>query len=442
VVTPRTLVDKLQRAGITKPALQWEKTHTYPASKPEYVARTPHDLFDGFQLPESRNIWAYIHVPFCNYNCGFCFYAKLIAKEGSARQKALVERYLETLPREMDFGLRKLGLRTFSVKDLYVGGGTPMALDERQLAKFLEILATRFEFQTDALATIEASPESLTAAKIEMLRSAGFSRFSLGIQSAERQFLDVSGRKHTVEDAFAAYDLLREHDVDHINVDLIYGFPGETPKMWEASLRRVMERIEPESLTLYYLRYVPGTPFTRRIEVEERTAWEVTVEMRQRYMRYLEECGYEMCRPHFYRKPEDRIRRYHGAPTLDHHNYGTQIGFGPSAYSHLGYQVGRSASTLDDWIQKVEDVGFGTVEGRELTLRDRVIRRMMQDLCNMGVLKKTRFAKEFGTSPEKFFGEEIRTLISLGLVENTVDELKLTPSGILVDEEIAHWIQK
>lgn len=427
---------RLRHFGIDKPTVEFEKAHTYPASKPNYQPRTPNHLFNGFRLPTGRSMWGYVHVPFCNYACKFCFYAKHVGKS----RDSLVDHYLTNLAREMDFALERLGLDAFSVKDFYVGGGTPTALNEEQLARFLEILRPRFRFEEDALASVEGSPESLTAGKIALLRDFGFSRFSLGLQSAEQRFLDASERKHQVEQAFDAYELLRSEGIDHVNVDLIYGFPGESVSDWEESLSMVIDRIQPESFTLYYLRYVPGTPFTRGIPGQQRATWEQLVEMRKVYMDAMEASDYERCRPHFFRKPENRIRRYHGAPTLDHENYGAQIGFGPSAYSQLGRQVGRSATSLTPWFQQVEAAGFGTVEGRELTLEDRLVRRIAKDLCNRGSLRKEEFEAEFGRPPEHFYGGKLDTLTRLGLIKDTGSAVHLTRKGILVDEEIAYFL--
>jgi len=427
----------LRRAGIDKPAFEYEKAHTFPASRPHYQPRTADDLFTGFRLPTGRDFWGYVHVPFCDYACQFCFYAKHVGRDKKARA-SLVDRYLSCLEREMDNALGRLGLDAFPVRDFYVGGGTPTALTEDQLARFLAILRPRFRFQPDSLASVEATPDSLTAEKVDLLRDFGFRRFSIGFQSAEQRFLDLSRREHNVRRAFEACELLGSRGVDHINVDLIYGFPGETLEDWEQSLDTVLGRIRPESFTLYYLRYVPGTPFTKSFGQPERATWEQLVDMRMAYMDALEAAGYERCRPHFFRKPEDRIRRYHGAPTLDHHNYGAQIGFGPSAYSQLGHQVARSEKNLSRWCDRVEHGSFGTVEGRELTSEDRLTRRIVKDLCNRGYLLKGEFEAEFGHAPEHFFPEKLRSLIHLDLICDTGDSLRLLRKGILVDEEIAY----
>jgi oxygen-independent coproporphyrinogen-3 oxidase len=425
--------DGLRRVGIEKPSFEFEKAHTYPGSQPDFQPRTPDDLFCDFKLAAGQRMWGYVHVPFCNYACKFCFYAKTVAKD----RGHLVDRYLANLEREMDHALERLGLDAFPVRDLYVGGGTPTALDEEQMDRFLNILRPRFRFEQGALASVEGSPESLTAGKITLLKDFGFTRFSIGMQSENQNFLDFSDRRHLVERVYEAYDLLRESGVEHINVDLIYGFPGETVAMWEESLGRVLERIDPESLTLYYLRYVPGTWFSSRVPKDDRASWETLVEMRRTYMDMLEATGYARCRPHCFHKPLSHVLRYSGAPMFDHGNFGAQIGFGPSACSHLGHQIGRSVSSLSNWCQQVETVGFGTHDGRKLTLQDRMVRRVVKDLCNRGKMTHASFHDEFGQAVDRVFQRPFLLLLQTKLIEETADGYCLTPAGILIDEEIA-----
>ncbi|MCW2502018.1 MAG: coproporphyrinogen oxidase [Actinomycetia bacterium] len=184
-----------------------------------------------------RPFGVYVHVPFCASRCGYCDFNTYTATElgGGASQSA----YAQTVLGEIALARRVLGGATPPVSTVFFGGGTPTLLPAADLARILDGVSEAFGLAPDAEVTTEANPESVTPAYLRELRRGGFTRISLGMQSARRHVLAVLDRRHTPGRPEAAAAEAREAGFEHVNLDLIYGAPGETADDWQASLDAV-----------------------------------------------------------------------------------------------------------------------------------------------------------------------------------------------------------
>lgn len=174
----------------------------------------------------------YVHVPFCASRCGYCDFNTYTAAElggGASR-----DTYVDTVLAELALAARVV--TPARVDTVFVGGGTPTLLDPDDLARVLEVVDRTWGLAAGAEVTTEANPESVTPASLQRLRKAGFTRVSLGMQSISPGVLDVLERRHTAGRAPAAALEAREAGFDHVNLDLIYGTPGETADDFAASL--------------------------------------------------------------------------------------------------------------------------------------------------------------------------------------------------------------
>ena len=483
---------RLREAGIRRPDYEHEKAHTFPASIPMWDAMSSEALFEGFQH-RGQSFWIYVHVPFCAYQCRYCFYYKECNAVGSADY---VTRYLSALDVEMSFVRKRLGIKgRLPAHSIYIGGGTPTnlggvsvsgaagAAQQDALDALFCVLERHVEPQVGRILTCESCPDSLIKKHLHTLLDHDVNRLSIGLQTSDDDRLrEQLGRNHTFQSSLEALEVAEEfrhrnlragRGIQLLNVDLMYGFPGyrrrdgvlvpaQSVEDFEADVREVLERAPslPDSMTLYYLRYVPGTPLCCDVAVDERVSWESLLRMRQFYARELHARGYEMYRPHVYRLKSEVARRYVGAPTLDHNNYGAQIGFGPSSYSHLGHCVGRSKWPLNEWLEAVTGLDpqlplkewlekvakgetapqLGTFEGRRLTVADRQTRTVVKSLCCGVPLDRPGFQNEFHAPVETWFGEKLRVLAELKLTTHEGPDVRLSGDGLLVDEEIAYYL--
>jgi putative oxygen-independent coproporphyrinogen III oxidase len=179
----------------------------------------------------------YLHVPFCASRCGYCDFNTYTAGElggGVSR-----EGYADLLLQELDLA-RKV-IEPARVDTVFVGGGTPTLLGADDLGRVLEGIDRAWGLADGAEVTTEANPESVDPAYLRRLRANGFTRISLGMQSSSPSVLRVLDRKHTPDRAPRAAVEAREAGFEHVNLDLIYGTPGETADEFAASLRTVID---------------------------------------------------------------------------------------------------------------------------------------------------------------------------------------------------------
>jgi putative oxygen-independent coproporphyrinogen III oxidase len=195
-------------------------------------------------LPESalrtvgqKGFGVYVHVPFCASRCGYCDFNTYTASElggGASR-----EGYADAVLTELALARRVLG-EAKNVDTVFVGGGTPTLLDPADLGRILEGIDKTWGLAADAEITTEANPESVTPQSLQALRKAGYTRISLGMQSAAPNVLAILDRRHTAGRAPQAALEAREAGFDHVNLDLIYGTPGESAEDFATSLDTVI----------------------------------------------------------------------------------------------------------------------------------------------------------------------------------------------------------
>ncbi|MFE9191358.1 radical SAM family heme chaperone HemW [Micromonospora sp. NPDC007208] len=187
----------------------------------------------------ARGFGVYVHVPFCASRCGYCDFNTYTASElggGASR-----EGYADTVLAELTLAARVLGdSPPPRVDTVFVGGGTPTLLPADDLARILDGIDRTWGLAADAEVTTEANPESVTPESLKLLRAAGYTRVSLGMQSASPGVLAILDRKHSAGRATAAALEARDAGFEHVNLDLIYGTPGERAEDFAASLEQVV----------------------------------------------------------------------------------------------------------------------------------------------------------------------------------------------------------
>ncbi|MFC8527543.1 radical SAM family heme chaperone HemW [Nocardia sp. NPDC057227] len=276
----------------------------------------------------------YVHVPFCATRCGYCDFNTYTAGElGTAASPAS---WLAALRGELAAAASAfdaLPSATPEVATVFVGGGTPSLLGGDGLAEVLAAVRQNFTLAPGAEVTTESNPESTGPAFFERLRAAGFTRISLGMQSAAAHVLAVLDRTHTPGRAVAAALEARAAGFDHVNLDLIYGTPGETDADLDASLDAVLAA-EVDHVSAYSLIVEDGTALARRVRRGELPTPDEDV-LAARYERIdarLRGAGLEWYEVSNWARG-DAARCRHN---LGYWDGGDWLGAGPGAHSHLG----------------------------------------------------------------------------------------------------------
>ncbi|WP_223198437.1 radical SAM family heme chaperone HemW [Solihabitans fulvus] len=208
-----------------------------------------------------RPFGVYVHVPFCATRCGYCDFNTYTP--GELGTTASPESWLEGLRRELDLAAGVLGSAP-PAETVFVGGGTPSLLGVDGLTDVLDAVRDSFGLAADAEVTTESNPESTSAEFFAGIRAAGYTRVSLGMQSAARHVLAVLDRTHTPGRAVAAAREAADAGFAHVNLDLIYGTPGERVEDLRASLDAVLAA-GVDHVSAYALIVEEGTALARRV---------------------------------------------------------------------------------------------------------------------------------------------------------------------------------
>jgi putative oxygen-independent coproporphyrinogen III oxidase len=288
-----------------------------PESAREHLATTPFGL--------------YVHVPFCATRCGYCDFNTYTSDElgpGANRSE-----YAGTAIAELRRAAETLGPDLPTVSTVFVGGGTPTLLPADDLAAVLAAARELFPMADDAEVTTEANPESVTPASLARLREAGFTRVSLGMQSAAEHVLAVLDRRHTPGRAVEAAHEARAAGFEHVNLDLIYGAPGESDADWAASLDAVLAS-PVDHVSAYALIVEDGTRLARRISRGElpMTDDDVLADRYETADATLKKAGFDWYEVSNWATSDD-ARCRHNELYWANANW---WGIGPGAHSHVG----------------------------------------------------------------------------------------------------------
>ena len=201
---------------------------------------------------EKKNLGIYLHIPFCMKKCHYCDFLSAPADENTK------ERYIEALKKEIF--LYREDLKENIISTIFLGGGTPSLLKEKQIKEILDAIFETYFVQEGAEITIEANPETLTKEKLKIYKEVGINRLSIGLQSTEEEQLKRLGRIHTYKKFLESYALAREVGFENINVDLMSALPFQTKEEWEETLRKIVNlNPKPEHISAYSLIIEEGT---------------------------------------------------------------------------------------------------------------------------------------------------------------------------------------
>ena len=192
----------------------------------------------------------YVHVPFCRDICAYCDFTRCRYHAG------LADQWLIAVEWELQEKLAQV-----SVETVYIGGGTPSALNSRQLEQLLKLLAP-YTTQVQEY-TVEANVESLDEDKMKLLKRYGVNRISLGVQTLQPVLLSIIGRRHTREEVVERIRQQHQYGIHNISIDLIYGLPQQTMKMWQDDLQDIVQHFQISHISLYALTIEEHSQFGR-----------------------------------------------------------------------------------------------------------------------------------------------------------------------------------
>jgi oxygen-independent coproporphyrinogen III oxidase len=356
----------------------------------------------------------YVHIPFCARICPYCaFYKELLDRSQTPRFCEAIVRELQTQTQD----------QPLSLTTIYFGGGTPTALTTAQL----DFLLTSFHRSLDLSEliewTMEANPGSVSATKALLLRRLGVDRISLGVQSWNGGLLKLLGREHNAQQAEQSFEIFRGAGFENINIDLMFGLPGQTIAQWRETLERTIA-LQPEHISTYCLTYEEDTEFfLRHARGEFRQDADADAEFFESAMSILENAGYEHYEISNYARPGFRSAHNHG-----YWSGADYLGVGPSAFSTIGMTRRQNVPDFRRYSDAVLSGRSATGSVEHLTEAMKRAERVALSLrTDDGV--PARLLDSFETETCEF--------IKLGLLEKANDRFVLTRAGKALADSVA-----
>lgn len=375
-----------------------------------------------------KQIGLYIHIPFCKQKCSYCDFCSYANKE------SFIKRYIQCVLKEIievgnnnkiDFENGKDDL--FSVKTIYIGGGTPSLIESKYIVQIMEEIKSNFELDENAEITIEVNPGTVTLEKLEDYNKVGINRLSIGLQSTHEHLLKEIGRIHTYLDFLDTFRFAREAGFENINVDLMIGLPNQTLEEVKDSIEEIVS-MEPEHISVYSLILEENTPLFKKVEeglelpnedLERKMYWAVKQTLEQNNYIHYEISNFAK-------------KGYESKHNLDCWNQKEYIGFGIAAHS---YTNGIRYSNIENIEQYIKNYDEDKTEENLVFHEKQDMEAMQKEYMLLGLRKIDgvsiqEFKIKFVANPVFLYHDKLEKLVNEELVEIDGDQIKLTNKGL------------
>jgi oxygen-independent coproporphyrinogen III oxidase len=394
---------------------------------------------------QPRSISLYVHIPFCPRLCHFCG-----CNTSGSMNEELHRNYIDAVKKEINNVADLLDVNR-KVSQVHWGGGTPNAIPLTLIEEIMDLFKARFKFEDEAEIAMECSPAYLELKDIDHLADMGFNRLSLGIQDFNEEVLEIvnrDGAKLPVEDLVAR---MKENGFEGVNLDLIYGLPGQTVENFRESIEKVIE-IGPDRLVTFSYAHVPWVKKAQSI-LEKVGVPDAEEKLALMDMSYdlLTENGYVPIGMDHYAKPEDQLykaliskklhRNFQGYCTRE--TTGQVYGFGTSSIDQLENGYFQNTKSLKTYIKSINETGWAFERGYRVNKEEQVIRTVINEvMCNLFVdfkavgrmydLEANKVKQIIAYDPIK-----LAPFIADNLLEIDSDQIKIHSDGSLVVRNIA-----
>ncbi len=407
--------------------------YAYP-HKTAYRPLEPAENLAAAWADEDKSaLFLYFHIPFCEMRCGYCNLFT-IANPGDD----LVDRYLDQLDVQVNAVMEQLGRLSFA--RLAIGGGTPTRLNLPQLERLFALV--RRLTRQDVLqipASVETSPQTATLERLAFLKESGVSRISIGVQSFIEDEVCAAGRSQRTHQVYTALDVIRQAEIPTLNIDLIYGLPGQTPASWQQSLQDTL-RWQPEEIYLYPLYVRPLTGLDGRQQAGNDNRQELLRQARD----YLLAQGYVM--------RSMRLFQRKNAPQTVSPPYSCQedgmVGFGCGARSYtraLHYSSewavsrGEVLSILRDYLERPRRSFDAIHYGIRLSADDQHRRYVIKSLLRSEGMDRAAYRAYFAQDVLEHL-PELEQLVEMDLATINESFIRLTSSGLEYTDVIGPFL--
>ncbi len=361
----------------------------------------------------------YVHIPFCLQKCNYCdFYSE-------DDKNYLVNDYIEAIIKELK-NYKKQFNPLFET--LYIGGGTPTSVSEKYLDYIFSGIFSIYPKSKFKEITIEANPETINEKKAKVI-ALNTTRVSIGAQSFNNEFLKLLNRIHNAEAIKNAINFLKDWQVKNINLDIMFGMPGQTNKDVLDDLKKAID-LEPQHISFYILTPYKNTFFYEKY-IYKLPSDEIIEEMYLSGIELLQKHGFSQYEISNFCKPQNQCIH-----NLNYWNTGEYIGIGASASSCYNNKRYANIKSIEIYIEKIKKnenpFDFTEEYTDDKKLKDYII----QKLRTVEGINYNIFKKKFNFDFKQKYSNIIDNLSKTGYLQQTKDSISLTAKGFLVSNRI------
>lgn len=421
--------------GINRSRIQYEFFNQYPSSyvlKPlegKKIFKEQRSLYEGEKSP---TLALYVHLPFCKEKCTYC-----CCHTSTEWTYEFIDKYIDYLEREMTLLVALNPLQDISISSVYIGGGTPTLLLPKQIKRICSLLRSLFNVTEATHWTTEATPDSLSNEMAESLRTYGFGRLNIGVQTCDNALLSKTKRKYRSDDLKKYYELCLNAGLQNVNIDLIFGLAQQSLESWSRTLQCI-HNIAPANITCYpFANSCSGVAMALQPEETFPTEIEKLL-MHIMAIDTSTQHGYTQITPYQFISSWDYpyVQQEHKALNGAIHAFGIT---GHSFYNGCEYH------NTDSFMQYFEHLDKGILpvsKGRILDKKEMMTRFIIYSLQKTsgvnrkgGGLSLGEFEKRFSICAYDEFGATFEKLIKANLLRNNGEEISLTYQGLLYPVE-------
>jgi len=384
-------------------------------------------MMDINQLLETVSL--YLHIPFCHTRCYYCDFNTY------AGMLPIREPYVRALLTEITLAGQMAQLTDGSPRrsrTIFFGGGTPSLLSVSQITRLLDACSSAFAVDKDAEITLEANPGTLDQEQLAGLHAVGINRLSMGAQTTDADLLKTLGRIHTPEEIHQAVRYAREAGFTSINLDFMFGLPGQTMDHWRKTLDDALD-LHPEHLSLYSLIIEEDTPFYDWVHEGRITAGDedLCADMYEYADELLHKAGYSNYEISNWALPGHQSRH-----NLTYWQNLPYIGMGAGAHSYFGERRFSNERNPSSYIKKLKARQIPEAESETVEHLQAMSETAFLALRTAMGLHLPTFEERFGVPFVHFVGERLHTVTEAGLLECANGWLRLSKRGRLLGNEV------
>ena len=362
----------------------------------------------------------YIHIPFCKYICSYCDFNKFYI------QRQPVDKYIDCLIDEIN-SMDKVQ----NIETIYIGGGTPSALNDEQLHRLLLALRKKIPQQLREF-TFEANPEDLVDSRVALVKEYGVDRISMGVQTFNDELLKILGRGHVAGDVDMAITNCKKYGIKDINVDLMFSLPKQTMEDLFDSMKKVVG-YDISHVSCYSLILEQKTKLYNQVRDKKVTlpSNETEEKMYDEVINFLTANGYNQYEISNFARP--------GHESVHNSSYWENIeyyGLGAGAHGYIDGVRYANQGALKFYIDSMLEKGHARREEHTVTDKEKIEEEMFLGLRLLKGVDLNTFEEKYGKRAEKIFKEVIDKNLKIGYLEIDDNKLRLTRKGLFYGNEV------